>query len=572
MVVYFSADEGNFMDLVWSYYSGEKRPSFQWEYDYGLEKLYVSDFARLVLSHFIDITSGTLVLLLRWAYFLAWLLSFVALWRLVSRHFGGGWKPALAVVLLAVRPAFIHFSNTLKPDPEVLLLIILGLDYTLRLVDNPRKRSYLFLAILFACLAFLVKFAGLFMIPAIIGAMFLINRSVGADKEKPFPVSRHSWVFEAVIGTVLISLLYLMIRFYARRSTGMTFYEEFGFLNSLYQDKVFAAVMVAGILLIALSFIIRRFGRAAVNEINSHALAVTGIFAAMTAILGFRWFTVPKIFIETYSEYGSIFLGGETVNKISFAEFTGLFGRNMISKIISLDVIVFVLFIAYLIAEFRFRAVPGRHEPRVLKRMILAVFLAPFLISLLSIGRTAQEHMLPFFVAMSILAIEGIDMFYANAKLVSRKAAIILFASSLLAFDIYVNAAEVIREGLYAFHQKQDVAFEIDKWWRKNISVDAVIVADHYNRIYIPEGYKNVKTVFLSGREVWLKDLRSLVDKYKPEYVYLNEMPSGGEKMPGIKEALPGRKVELVAVFDNKGRGYLRRSGDRFVIYRIIYK
>ena len=582
MIVYFSADEGDFMDLTWYYYSGEKRPSFQWEYDYGLEKLYVSDFARLVLSHFIDIEPGTFVLILRCAYFTAWLLSFVALWRLVSRHFGGGWKPALAVILLAVRPAFIYFSNTLKPDPIVLLFIILGLDYTLRLVDHPGRRRYLLTAILFACLAFLVKFAGLFLLPAIIGAMYIINRSKGVKEGRPFPLIKFSWVYEAVIGTLLISLLYFMIFFYIRKSTGKTFYEEFGLLNSLYQNKMFMLIMLAGILLILLSLWIWWLGRSekrsstkimrAVNEINSYALAVTGIFAVMTIVLGFRWFTVPKVFIEMYSEYGSIFLGGETINAVSLAEFTNIFWQNLISKIVSLDAVVLMFFISYLFVEYSLRRGSGELRTFFFKRMILIVFLAPFLLSLLSIGRMAQIHMLPFFVAMSILAIEGIHMLYVNSRSMSRKAAIVSIASLLFIFDISVNATETVREGLYAFYQRKDVVFELSRWWRQNIPLDAMIVADHYNRVYIPEGYKNVKTIFLSGRDIWLKELRALVEKYRPDYIYYNEMPSGGERMPTIEEALPDKKVKLLAAFDNKGRGYLKRANDRFVIYKVVEK
>ena len=47
MIVYFNADEGGLMDEVWWYYSGAKLPSFQWDFDYGLEMKYLADIARV---------------------------------------------------------------------------------------------------------------------------------------------------------------------------------------------------------------------------------------------------------------------------------------------------------------------------------------------------------------------------------------------------------------------------------------------------------------------------------------------------------------------------------------------
>src|SRR3989338_7536077 len=95
MIAYFNADEGGQMDIIWHYYSGQKRDSFQWDFDYGLEMVYLADFSRLVLSKFIHFTPGIFVLILRWINFLAWVLAFFALWRLVRRHFGGHWQAAL---------------------------------------------------------------------------------------------------------------------------------------------------------------------------------------------------------------------------------------------------------------------------------------------------------------------------------------------------------------------------------------------------------------------------------------------------------------------------------------------
>ncbi|KPK42832.1 MAG: hypothetical protein AMJ78_01170, partial [Omnitrophica WOR_2 bacterium SM23_29] len=115
MIVYFNTDEGGRMDTAWYYYRGEKRDSFQWDYDYGLEMLYVADFARIILDRFIEFTPGTFVLIFRWLHLIAWVCALIAMWYFVGYHFGNGWQRNLAVFLLGVRPAFSNFSNTLKP-------------------------------------------------------------------------------------------------------------------------------------------------------------------------------------------------------------------------------------------------------------------------------------------------------------------------------------------------------------------------------------------------------------------------------------------------------------------------
>ena len=134
LIVYFNADEGYLMDLIWSYYSGEIRDSFQLGLDYGLGMIYLSDLSRMVLSKFIEFTPGTFVSILRWIYMLSWIGSLIALWHLVGNHFGKGWMQICAVFLLAVRPAYDYVTNSLKPEPLVLLFMIVGLNYTLKII------------------------------------------------------------------------------------------------------------------------------------------------------------------------------------------------------------------------------------------------------------------------------------------------------------------------------------------------------------------------------------------------------------------------------------------------------
>ena len=37
LITYFNADEAYIMDILWKYYSGETRDSYQGAFDYGLE-------------------------------------------------------------------------------------------------------------------------------------------------------------------------------------------------------------------------------------------------------------------------------------------------------------------------------------------------------------------------------------------------------------------------------------------------------------------------------------------------------------------------------------------------------
>lgn len=581
MIVYFCADEGDQMDLIWSYYSGEKRESYQWDYDYGLERMYIADFARLVLSRFMVLTPGTFVLMLRWLYLLAWIASFFALWRLISHHFGKGWQPALAVLLLAVRPAFAYFSNNLKPEPLVLLFMIIGLDYTMRVVEDPFKRRNLLIAIACASAAFMVKFAGLFLLPAIVGSIYISEYRSNTNK-RIFPEIKIAWIFEAIIGAVLILLLFLSAFFYVRASTGSTFYKEFGLWGSIFNNKLFLSIFLAGLLLMLLSAILWILNKSKnissrkfidkINKVNSYALIVCSIFLGFILLPGLKWIFNPGLFIVTYSEYGSVFLSSETMSALPIKDSAYLYAQNLFLKIAALDWVIIFLFGLYLLMEYRFRRQNWKDNAvLVSKRLVLLVYLAPFFLAMLSAGYLAEHHMLPFFVAISILALQGVFMFNLASKINSLfKAIVITVIGFLLIFDISVNAVNVVKSRSYEFHQKEDVVFELAKWWRENIPLDARVVADWHIRVYVPEEYKGIK-VFKGDGKAKIEQFRRLVETYHPEFIYYNAAPSGSPPMPPIEEILPKNSARLIKMFDNSGERYVRRAGDKFLVYKIIY-
>ncbi len=584
MIVYLNADEGMLMDIIWLYYSGQKRESFQYSLEYGLEMLYLADFARLVLSNFICFTPTTFVLILRWIHLVGWIFSFFALWRLINYHFGNKWQPALAVILLAVRPAFVHASYTLKPDPLVLFVMIIGLDYALRIIKEPLVKRNLYIATACASIGFLIKYAGLFLLPAIVASIYFSKRyQKKISSKKIFPKLKISWTFPSLFGLILITFPLIFIIFYVRKSTGFTWYQQYGLWGSMLQNKFIFLIYTIGIFLIFLPLIIfflnkinNKFFKKIItwiNEINSHALIVCSLFMVFSLLFGFRWIITPQHFIDTYAQFGPSFTRAGAVSMISEKGLLSSFFQNIGDKIFAIDPIISVLFLFYLGMEIYYRRQNLKNNLLMLfKRLVLLGFLIMPFIVMFSMLRIHRRHMLPFFIAMVILAIQGLYIFnatYNGRRLIKR--IVIVLVGTLFIADISINATETIKSRIYQFHQREDIAFELGQWWKENIPINAKIVADHYNCVYIPSGYKNLKTC-LWNSENRAKDLRKLVNTYYPQFIYYNKGRYGTEKpMPSIEEILPTKRVKLIKSFDSAERRYKRCRGDKFVIYEILY-
>lgn len=586
MIIYFNGDEGWLMDLAWLFYSGEKRESFQGDFDVGIGLLYLTDFSRWILSRFINMTPGTHVLILRWLYLFAWIGAFIALWKFVALHFGKGWQPALAVLLLAVRPAFAYFSNNLKADPLILLLMIVGLNYALRLIDSEKKEQNIYIAIAFASLAFLVKYAGVFLLMAIIASVYLSGyyQNNVREKRQIFPEIKISWIFPSLIGLIIIVLPLLTIFFYRRKSTGFTWYEQFGFFTTLVQNRHILYLLLIGLLFMCVSviiFLLNKSNKAAlkkvlykVNKLNSISLITCGIFLGFTLLFGYRWVISPRYLISNYAQLGPTFLGTKSISMLAEKGLLNSLLYNFIVKIKQLDPFILILFIFYLCMEAYYKYFNLKIDAaKTVKRYVLLVFLIPLFILTLSLGRIEQHHMLPFFVAMSILSIQGLYMLNeVFMKKRNFKTAIAILIAVLFISDIAINANKTVKSRLNQFHRHEDVAFEIEKWWLKNIPADTKIVADHYIRVYIPPGYRNIRTINCNNKDFALQ-LRRLVDEYRPELVYYNESQEidGEGSLPPIEKILPGRRVKLIKYFVNQPGHYQRWHGAKFVIYGIGY-
>ena len=562
-IVYFNADEGGLMDEIWLYYSGQRRPSFQWDEDYGLEMLYIADIARIAFPRSIEFTPGTFVLIMRWLHFTAWLLALVYLWYFTGRHFGRGWWQYAVVALLAVRPAFSYFTGNLKPEPLVLLIMIGGLDFTLRIFDEPVRKNVL-AAIALASLAFIVKFSGLFLLPVIAWVLYICRKEKGI-----FTRFKYAWLFPSAIGVAAILFAVILLCGYVRKATGMTWYDEFGLLGGMVSSKIGIFVVFVGVMLMLISVVLYLIKKG--DDINSSAIIVTAYFTLFTMILGFRWLIEPTQFILSYAPLGAVSTGSPFAAVIAqngiFAAFLG----NLAYKVSIFDPLVFWMFILYILVEAASLRKGGWSEDKqTRKRVAIFVFCLPALLLMASMLKFEKHHMLPFFVAMSILAMKGIDMAGRHlAKRTRLKAVFYTALAVLLVFDIYSNGKITAGECLARVNQKYDVSYEIDAWLKDNVADDAVIASGHYIHVYIPPRYRNVKLFEGYGKDS-VKEIRNIMKVHKPGIIYYNAGPCGAEPLPSIANMLPGTKVKLLREFDNAGRPYERAEGDKFLIYEVV--
>lgn len=585
-IVYFSADEGGQMDIAWFYYSGEKQKSFQWDFDYGLEMFYLAKCARLMLSQFIVFTPGLFVLILRWINLIAWLIALFALWVFLKRHFREDeWGRLLIVALLASRPAFAYFSASLKPEPLTLLLLIIGLDYALRIIEAKDGKWDVIISIACAAAAFLIKYAGLFLIPVIVASIYNGKRYQKLnDGTKNAVFRKYGWLSPLFIGIPIIIVPAATLFFYVRKSTGATFFSELGFFESMKQNILILYIVLIGLFFVLLSLLLLLINRRknlfrnkiinGINEINYYALGVFGVFICFVLILGFAWVLKPQQFINTCAELGSFASGQTSAAIINAKAMMVLFFSSLSTNIKSFDVIIMLLFGLYVSIEIIKHNLNKKNDRlRYYKRVTLATFLILPFAGMLSTLRMAQHHMLPFFAVASILGIEGCRMLikiFDGRKLL--KISLTVLIGSLYISDIAANAGEMIRARIAQFRQKEDVSYDIESWWLKNIPAGAKIVAEHYNRVYIPSGYENIRVLSWGEgtSEEKTQELRSLINDYQPEFVYYNRNNAAGrDYIPPLNEIIKGRKVKLIKYFRNQAGHYQSKPGANFVIYKL---
>ncbi|MDD5440560.1 MAG: glycosyltransferase family 39 protein [Candidatus Omnitrophica bacterium] len=591
MITYANADEGWFMDTLWYYYAGVERPSFRIASIYGLVEIYILWAVKLVLSKFMAITPSVLVLIVRWIYLFSWIGALIALWRLVGRHFGRGWQQVLLVSILATRPAYAYLLNNLKPDGLVLMFMLLGLDYTLRIIDRPRFK-FIVIACVFASLALITKYVGPFLLPAMVTALYIVkryrydNRSVPQAGMEKIVFTKHNAVYAIpfLTGLMIIGLVFGVILFYVRQSTGATLYARYGAMGALlaYRSLLYAAA--AGVLAMFVSPLMIVLARSrnelvrnamdTITEIMSYALVLLAVFLTTSLVIGFGWLVRPAYFLMTYVPLGYCTVGMGAITKVAAYGFFKAYLGNIVQKITAFNPALFVLFLFYLAVEVAFwKKNAEEKSPMFFKRLTLVGFLLLPLGIMVSMVWMSRHHMLPFYTVAAILGIQGIVVFngsFRGSRLVKRL--VIFSVCALCAFDIGINAWGTVRSRLGQYRQHEDVAYEVRQWFRENIPETAVIVAAPYHYVYIPPEYERVR-IFQGFKDNKFSGFKNFIDAYRPEFIYYNEGASGSDPLPftALSDVLPGERIELVGVFESKGRPYRRFHDDKFVVYRVRY-
>jgi hypothetical protein len=578
LIAYFDHDNANFMSLTWYYYTGEKIDSFQFEGgDYGLALLYLSDFAKVVLSKFMQITPGIFVFLIRGLNLIFWIASILVLWKLVRFHFGTYWQPLLAVLFLAFNPAFSYLSQGMKPDPIVLFLMIIGLDYSLRIIKDPSWKN-LALACACASLAAVIKYAGIFLLLPILAGMYFSGLH-NEGKRKVYGTLKIAWALPALIGIIFIGLPAVLLLFYVRQSTGFTWHEEFGFLNSVLRNPLILVSFVIGMLFIILSFAawaLNQSKKARVKEIMhkintllSHCTIVFLFFTLFFTIFGIRWIIMPRHFITACAVAGpERFVSLEGILSNGLYSFIGYFYA---SKLKVFGTLIFFLIIACGVIEMKnIRNNIAQHKLHFFKRIMLFIFTIQVVPCIFSTLAFRGYHMIPFFAVGIIFITEELKELFntANTKIYLKHFAIGLI-SAFLAISFGQNVIATSRSFVYMYHWRDDVVFDVIKWWRENYPPDTSIVADNPTRVYLPPEYKNAK--FVKFQKDTVEQLRDLVASFKPELVYYNTGVSRLSKLPPVEDILPDTKVQLIASFDNADRHYKKHPESKYVIYKIIY-
>ena len=566
MVIYGNGDEGGQMDLIWSYYSGEHRDSFQWDFDYGLEMVYLAGAAKLLLAPWMTVTPVTFVVLLRWIHFLSWLAALGLFWRLVGRHAGRGWPQQIGVLLLAVRPAWAYLANNWKPEPLVLVLLLLGLDAVLRYVEQP-SRVRLAVASLCAAAAFTVKYFGLMLLPAIAAALYRDRRRRADAKSAAVPLRRASWMIYALGGTALLGFIAAALLGYVRKSTGMTWAAQYGFWRTLHLIPVLMKAWLLGWGLIAASgamALLRRQAawRRRIDALNSALCAAAAGFAAWMLITGAGWLLHPRQFIIAYSQLVPIALHShaEPLHGGWVSAWLQHVGRIMRQGVgAGLCAAAVIALVAAFLAHRR-----GIRADSLVrnKQAVLLWFCAGFALLIASMVRCEPHHLLPLVSALVLLILLEVR---TMARLPAGRRVLLPLLGVLIALEIAANARLLIETRLQAARYRDDVVYDVQSWWEQHMPREAVILADHYVYAYIPPGYPHLTV--LQDYNLNPKMLRDTAENIQPQFLYINE---GHETpVPPVSELLPAYQAEVVKIFDSQDRRFRRKPADRFVIYRL---
>jgi len=611
MIAYFNGDEIYLLDTMWFIYSGQFNPeTIQGLRDYGLLLSYIADIFHLFVAPFIDVTPGMLWIVVRSLHLICGLLALLALWRLAVRHFGYGWVPVVSVLGLGLCPAFISHIDFCKQEPITILLVVIGLDHILRIVETGSSRS-VFIASFCAVAAFVVKYIGVFLIPIIIASV-VANwwlQPKRYDKANWLPAWKRSEQLTPylgfVVGGVLLAGTYWGLFGYVWKTQGGTLVEMFGFVAALTKPvpvagmPVIPALMGCALLVITGGWIVvwRKVDIEQSVAIAKSAVVLMRVYAAtvlvlcycgaLFAIIGFRWFIAPQDLIALFSEVSGVSLWGLAGGEIStyiavvianLREFlytaSGLrtsflprFDSLLFSNVFSFPGLA--LLAIYIIVEIKVtRQVKSALDIAAFKRLHLGLFLlvyAGYVIMTSSRSSRAEIHLM-ILVVPGFLLIGQIHHLVTGYK---YRAVLAVASIFLLASTWSLNSYTSVRWRIERFEQGEgsaDSVWEIQQWWRDHVPANAAIVCDLPYRIYLPPEYDNVSffNALLHDGVDFSQVRQSIKEKFtqrSPQFFYFNN----DENYPSVEQLVPEYEMELVATFHGTSR-----PRDRYYIYEVI--
>jgi hypothetical protein len=628
MIAYFSHDDIYMLDTIWFLYSGQFNPeTVQGLRDYGLLFQYLIDLFRLVVEPVTEVTPGMLWGTVRSIYLISSLLTILALWRLASRHFESRVVPIVGVLGLALCPSFVWHMDFCKPEPVLMLLMVVGLDQILTIVETGQLKN---VAIASACAVagFVIKGFGVFLVPVIVAAVVLHwwgrkDRFNPTTWEPNWDLCRKlTPILGLAIGTGLLVVTWWVVFVRVRSISGMTLAAEYGLPQGLLAmtsagRPIVPLILGIGILTAAIWWILsgglpRRFvasSRVGIfgGQIFSASVLVMFFLSGLFFVLGFRWILDPADLVSKFSEASggnSLFAQAHPLSEpfdylqavfLNAGEFiytaSGLrillnwYGNPDVDEVqIASDVFTpfgLILLIWYCFMgwhNWRYRWNHG--ELAILKNLALGMFftVATLYFVLTSSYSTRHMHHLMLLVPAGFLLIGQIPSFI-RATGRNRKIAKFVFVI-LLGITFILNGQMALRWRINKLQQSDgsgDLVWGVKDWWLANVPPETPIVADLPWKSYLPPQFQKVSYFDSRGLQGddYSRVISSLDEKVRvrnPRFIAYNAGSRGGVALPPADVLLPELDLRLKASFEGTYYTRLRYTGDRFVVYEVVAK
>jgi len=477
-----------------------------------------------VTSWFTEITDQHIIIYLRLVSTVFGILSVLMLFVLVRRFLDENTAWLAAAMLLAIPLNFWDLSFQAHPDIAQVFFIIVAIYWCSYITLSSKNLSY-YLAMLFAGLAFSVKYSGLFLIPVIFLVQILHKCTI--YQVIPTRFNSSAFINKLRLGTAGLAALGLLIHFYLTTENIAWLFldgpiESSRNIHFIEQLQFFGLALAVGGLLIVL---LQPFWnylkantplaynlRSLMAEFSMGLALFAGIFAITSPYLlvdfeflrgllqqseivskghvyvqepGFwGWFNVlhdSVMFDKVTLSFGLI---GMLVSFVTF----GTYGIKNRKSLLWISTIWIIIYFVLLVVRI------GHHPPRFLLPVV------PFLIilssyTIISLFRKILDYVVP----RNRRSIEG---------LFTVAVAILIFAVNIP--QLYEFRTQM------ANRENNNAYLQAGEFLAENYEPDVRIVHDAYS--YIPESFQNEK-------EVWNLNLDK-VEAENPELVIVNDKMS----------------------------------------------